>query len=43
MYHALNRLKIHTKFWLEELKGRDHMQDLGTDGNNIRLDLAEVG
>jgi hypothetical protein len=23
---------MHTIFWLENLKGRDHMEDLGTDG-----------
>jgi len=24
-----------TKFWLENLRGRDHSGDLGTDGNMI--------
>jgi len=23
---------MHTKFWLESLKGRDHSEDLGIDG-----------
>jgi len=23
---------MHTKFWLENLKGRDHLEDLGIDG-----------
>jgi hypothetical protein len=29
-------------FWLENLKGRYHLDDLGIDGN-IRMDLREVG
>jgi hypothetical protein len=27
--------KIQTIFWLENLKGRDHSEDLGTDGKII--------
>jgi len=27
--------KTHTIFWLENLKGRDHLQDLGVDGKII--------
>jgi hypothetical protein len=23
---------MHTKFWSENLKGRDHLEDLGVDG-----------
>jgi len=26
---------MHTIFWLENLKGRDHLEDLGTDGKII--------
>jgi hypothetical protein len=26
---------MHTVFWLENLKGRDHLEDLGTDGSII--------
>jgi len=29
------RDEMHTKFWLENMKGRDHMEDLGIDGNLI--------
>jgi hypothetical protein len=26
---------MHTVFWLENLKGRDHLEDLGVDGDII--------
>jgi hypothetical protein len=26
---------VYTKFWLEELEGRDHSEDLGVDGRMI--------
>jgi hypothetical protein len=29
-------------FWLENLKGRNHLEDLGVDGN-ITMDLREMG
>jgi len=25
--------EMHTKFWSEDMKGRDHLEDLGVDGN----------
>jgi hypothetical protein len=25
-------MKMHTIFWLENLKGKDHFEDLGIDG-----------
>jgi hypothetical protein len=31
-----------TKFWSENLKGRDHSEDLGIDVKMIRMDLREV-
>jgi hypothetical protein len=34
---------MHTVFWLENLKGRDHSEDLGIDGDNIRMDVREIG
>jgi len=35
---------MHTILWLENLKGRDHFEDLGVDReDNIRMDLTEVG
>jgi len=34
---------MHTKFWSENLKGRDHLEDLGIDGMIIlRVDLREI-
>jgi hypothetical protein len=32
---ADGRDEIHTIFWLENLKGRDHLEDLGMDGKVI--------
>jgi hypothetical protein len=26
---------MHTKFWFEHLKGRDHLKDQGIDGNAV--------
>jgi len=26
---------MHTIFWLQNLKGSDHLEDLGVDGNKI--------
>jgi hypothetical protein len=31
------------KFWLENLKGRDCMEDLGIEEYNIRMDFREIG
>jgi hypothetical protein len=28
---------------LENLKGRDHFEELNVDGDNIRMDLRETG
>jgi hypothetical protein len=34
---------MRTKFWLENLKWRDHVEGLGIDGkNNIRMKLREI-
>jgi uncharacterized protein YjcR len=34
---------VHTRFWTKNLKARDYVEDLGVDGNNIRIDLREIG
>jgi hypothetical protein len=36
---------VRTKFWSENLKGRDNWKDPATvdGGDNIRMDLREVG
>jgi len=45
MQQAWERLKMHTKFCLANLKGRDHVQDLHIHRweENIRMDLRETG
>jgi hypothetical protein len=35
--------EIHTTFWLEIVKGREHLEDLGVDWDDIRMDLKEIG
>jgi hypothetical protein len=35
MQDAQGRRKMHTKFWLESLEGRHHMEDLGVNGRII--------
>jgi len=35
MKHARKRREMHTKFWLENLKGIDPLEDLGVDGKVI--------
>jgi len=30
-------------FWLGNLKGWDHSEDLGIDWDNIKMDLSETG
>jgi hypothetical protein len=32
---------MHIKFWLENQKGRDHLEDIRAD-DNIRMDLREI-
>jgi hypothetical protein len=33
---------LYTGFWLENLKERDHLEDIGTDGRiNIKMDLKQ--
>jgi len=35
---------VHRKFWSENLKGRDHAEDVGVDGeDDIRMDFREIG
>jgi hypothetical protein len=31
MWHAWERFEMHTIFWLENLKGRDHLEGLSVD------------
>jgi hypothetical protein len=37
------RKEKHERFWLENLKGGDHIEDTDRDGEiNIRMDLGEI-
>jgi hypothetical protein len=33
--HTWERQELYTKFWLENLKGIDHLEDVGIDGRII--------
>jgi len=37
----MGEMKMHIKFWSENLKGRDHSEDLGID--IIGIDVREKG
>jgi hypothetical protein len=35
---------VHTGFWWGKLRERDHLEDLGVEGeDNIKIDLQDVG
>jgi hypothetical protein len=39
----MGRGEVHTGFWWGDLRGRDHLEDLGVDGRiKLNLDLQEV-
>ena len=35
MWHVRGRGEVRTGFWLGNLRGRDHLEDLGVDENTI--------
>jgi hypothetical protein len=37
------RDEMHTKFWFQTLKGRDHMEGLCVVGGDINIDVPEIG
>jgi hypothetical protein len=39
MLHSWRRWEIYTKFWLENLKKRDHLEDRHRFEDNIKMDL----
>jgi hypothetical protein len=44
MQHVWGRCEMHTKLWLEYLRGRDHSEDEDIDGRKIsKTDLWETG
>jgi hypothetical protein len=34
---------VHTGFWWGDLRERDHLKILGIDGDNIKMDLQDMG
>jgi hypothetical protein len=43
MWRLWRKGKVYTGFWWGHLRERDHLEDLGVDGGNIKIDLQEVG
>ena len=43
MLRVWGRKEAYTGFWWRNLRARDHLGDKGVDGNNIKMDLQEVG
>jgi hypothetical protein len=43
MWHVRETGELHTGHWWEDLMERNHLEDLGIDGNNIKIGLQEVG
>jgi hypothetical protein len=43
MWHARGRGEVFTGIWLGGSKVRDHWEDLGVGGDNIKMDLSEIG
>jgi hypothetical protein len=39
----LGRREACVEFWWENLRKKAYWGDLGVDGNNIRMDLQELG
>jgi hypothetical protein len=40
---CMGRKEMHTKFWLESLKGRDHLEDRHRSEDKIKMDLGKSG
>jgi len=41
MYYASERREMHTKFWLEDMNGGNHLKNLGVDGKLILERILE--
>jgi hypothetical protein len=43
MWHAYERGEVFTGCWVGGQKGRDHWEDQGIGGDNMKMDLKEIG
>jgi hypothetical protein len=41
MWHVWETREVHTGFWWGDLSERDHLEDLGIDGDSIKMDLVK--
>jgi hypothetical protein len=39
MWHVWATRDVYTGFWRGKLREGDHLEDVGVDGNNIKMDL----
>ena len=39
----MGRREIYIQFWGQTLKERDHLEDVGADGENVKINLQEIG
>jgi hypothetical protein len=44
MWHVWETGEVHTGFWWGNLREREHLEDLGVDGeNSVKIGFREVG
>ena len=42
MWYMWGTREVNVGLWLGDLMERDHLEDLGVDGDNIKMNLQEV-